>query len=284
MGPRWERTFVRILLTALGKRSTYCITWIVSFWYVLFYPSLRSRTGYYLRRRFPDDQSWVRRFIRSCRLVSEFGMTLVDLLAYNVLGEGSLTAVCPDAEQIYEFCEPPRGIVLVNAHVGCWQVGLSALKHLKKTVSIVMIPDPRVQDLLSRYGIRVIDPRTGLTSVVEMMQTLRRGEIVGLMGDRVFGNEQNTVKATFLGDEISLPLSPYLLASATKVPIAVMMASRISSRTYKLRLAKVIEVPPELGRNPGSYAPYAQQFADCLEQFVQQYPWQYFNFYNLWEN
>ena len=62
-----------------------------------------------------------------------------------------------------------------------------------------------------------------------------------------------------------------------------MTAPNLGGSAFELRLAKVIEVPPNLGRNPEAYTPYTQMFADCLEQFVHDFPWQFYNFYDFWQ-
>ena len=129
----------------------------------------------------------------------------------------------------------------------------------------------------------VIDPRTGLAGVMQMTEALLRGEIVAMMGDRTFGDEQNTVTAQFLGGPVAFPVTPYRLASATGCPVVVLTAPKVDSSSYQLRLTKVIEVPPGVGHCfAQAYARYAQQFADCLEEFVREFPWQFYNFYDLW--
>lgn len=278
----WQQQFFYTLLRTLGVRPAYHMMYVVTFWYVLFYPAVRRRTRHYLSRRFPDRRGFIRRFLTAHRLVRNFGRTLVDLAAFGVMDNPGITASCPDEAKLFELCDRKGGFVLVNAHVGCWQVGMSSLKHLAKPMNVVMIPDPRARKFIDQYGVRIIDPRSGLESVVEMMQALRRGEILGLMGDRAFGDHKNTVKVRFLGGEIAVPVSPYRLASATGVPVVVLLAPRTGPKSYELRVGAIIEVPRGLGQNTESYAAPARQFADCLEQFVRDYPWQFYNFYDLW--
>jgi predicted LPLAT superfamily acyltransferase len=160
---------------------------------------------------------------------------------------------------------------------------MSTLGEFEKPISIVMIPEPKTVALFDKKVAEVIDPRTGLPGVMLMTQSLLRGDVVTMMGDRTFGDEHNTVRATFLGGEIALPITPYRLASSTGVPIVVMMAPRTGKKTYEMRLVKVIHVPPGLGKQTEKYRLYAQQYADCLDAFVREYPWQFYNFYDLWD-
>lgn len=282
LGQSWQHRFFHGLIRTLGKRPAYHMMYLVTFWYVLLYPRIRRRTRFYLDRRFPQRTGFFRRFLDTFALVRNFGRTMVDLAMFGILGKDSLRATCPDADRLLEICRGEKGFVLLNAHCGCWQVGLSALGYMEKPVSIVMIPDPQAQKFLDKYHLHVIDPRSGLVGVVEMMQALRKGGIVGLMGDRIFGADEGSVKVQFLGGEIAVPIAGYRLASATGVPVVVLMAPRTAYAAYELRLIKVIDVPPGLGRKAQDYAPYARQFAEALEQFVEQYPWQFYNFFDLW--
>src|SRR5580698_9254907 len=78
IGKNWQQQFFYWLIRFLGKRPAYHISYIVTFWYVLFYPSIRLRCSFYLRRRFPEHRAHLRRFLDTYRLVRTFGVTLVD--------------------------------------------------------------------------------------------------------------------------------------------------------------------------------------------------------------
>ena len=262
-----------------GKARGYHIAHIASFWYVLFYPSIRHRSAFYLNRRFPQRIRWHQRLFDTYRLVNSFAVTLVDMMVLDLFGPGAITASCPDHNELIERCAREQGFVLVHAHVGCFQIGVSALTQFPKRVSIVMIPEPN-----SKTPANIIDPHSGLEGVLLMTNALLRGEIVTMMGDRIFGSDHNVVPVQFLGSRALFPITPYRLASATGVPVLIMTAPKTSKTSYELRVAKVIEVPPNLGRNAADYAPYAQQFADCIEQFTREFPWQVYNFYDLWMN
>ena len=285
VGKRWQLRFFHVLLRLGGRRPAYHIMYFVVLWYVIFVPAIRRRTRHYLRRRFPHVRSRLRRFWQSYRLVCTFGRSMIDRAALALLGPKALHAVCPDSEAIRDITADSDGAVLVNAHVGCWQVAMTTLGHLTRDVSLVMIPpeglDP--QALLKEAGqpYKVIDPRKGLESILEMMQALGRGEILGLMGDRVFGSAEGRTYATFVGDRIELPLSPYRLAGATGKPILVLFSHKVGFSRYQVRLARVIRVS-EQASTPEACMPYAQEFADALEAFVREQPWQFFNFYDIW--
>jgi len=284
VGKRWQLSFFHTLIRLGGRRAAYHIMYVVVFWYVLFVPAIRRRTQPYLRRRFPGARGPLRRFWNSYRLVCTFGRTMIDRAAFTILGPNSLRASSPDEAAIRDAVPDGTGAVLINAHIGCWQVALT-IGFFEKQVSMVMFPPDTnsPQGRLPARGLpsKIIDPRNGLESVVEMLQSLKRGEILCVMGDRVFGSEESTVRATFLGGDIELPFSPYRLAGAAGVPIIALFSHKTAFSHYEVRLARVIHVPQD-ARTPESCRPYAQEFADALEKFTQEHPWQFFNFYDLW--
>lgn len=286
VGKRWQLRFFHTLIRLGGRRPAYHIMYIVVFWYVLFVPAVRHRTLPYLRRRFPGNRNPLRRFWQSYRLVCTFGRTMIDRAAFVILGPDSLRASTPDGAAMHAAVPGAAGAVLINAHIGCWQVALTVVGGFEKQVSMVMFPPdtdtPQGQLLAQSMPFNIIDPRNGIESVIEMLQSLKRGEILGVMGDRVFGSEESTVPAKFLGGEVDLPFSPYRLAGAAGVPIIVLFSHKTGFSHYEVRLARVIRVPSD-ARTPEACRPYAQEFADALEEFTQAHPWQFFNFYDLWQ-
>jgi predicted LPLAT superfamily acyltransferase len=282
IGGKWQYRFVCWLMRVGGKARGYHIANFTAAWYVLFRPSIRRRCRFYLRRRFPEHSGWWRRLLDTFRLVRSYGATLVDMKVLEIFGPSALTARSPQHEKLVEISAQPRGLVVLQAHVGCWQIGMSTLGEFSKHVSIVMIPEDQTLALFAAKTPTAIDPRTGLGCVMNMTEALLRGEIVTMMGDRTFGGPQTAVAVRFLGGTAEFPVTPYRLASATGCPVLVLLAPKIGHGAYEVRLAKIIEVPPNLGRDPKNYAQYAQQFADCVEQFAMEFPWQLFNFYDLW--
>jgi predicted LPLAT superfamily acyltransferase len=129
---------------------------------------------------------------------------------------------------------------------------------------------------------RIIDPAGYLGGTLEMLQVLKDGEVLCIMGDRVMGGAAGTVSVDFLGGAVELPFSPYKLASASKAPVAIIFPYQDQAGSYALQVAEVIRVPEGLGRSAAAYRPYAEQFARALEEFVSAHPYQFFNFFDMW--
>jgi predicted LPLAT superfamily acyltransferase len=282
IGTRLQHRFFYWLMRFGGMARGYHMANIASAWYVLLYPSIRRRCGFYLQRRFPDRTGSIQRLIDTFWLVRAYATTLVDIKVRAMFGAEKFQVASPNHDQLVEIAKKSTGFVLIHAHVGCWQVGMSTLDRMNKDATIVMAPDAHTDVMLKQTGMKLIDPRAGLQSAMQMTETLLAGNILVMMGDRTIGSDKGVVPVRFLGGDVLFPIAPFRMASATGVPVLVMTAPRTGKRAYAMQLAKVIEVPPGLGRIAKNYAPYSQQFADCLEEFVEENPWQFYNFFNMW--
>ena len=261
---------------------------LVALYYVLLRPDLRRKGEFYLRRRFPEARGFS--LLRhGFRLNVSLGKSLIDRALVGILGPSSTRVSLEGQEELLALLEEGKGLILVTAHVGCWQAALSALAFLKTPVHLLM---QREEGDIDRHyhehrgevaPFRIIDPRGEFGGALEMLGVLKRGEILSVMGDRVLGAERNAVSVDFLGAPVRLPVSAYKLASATGAPVGVLLSAKTADDRYQLRLARVIRVPAALSRKPGALAPYVRQVAETLEEYTRSHPYQFFNFFDMWD-
>jgi predicted LPLAT superfamily acyltransferase len=288
IGSRLQHGVFYLLIRALGRRPAYALLFFVVLWYTL-RPMTRARSAPYLTRRFPKAGRLER--LRHCFLLNwNFGLTLVDRAASGILRQISITASQDDEQALKTLLGEGRGLILLSGHFGCWQTSSVGLNGIETPVHVLMhrAPDDIDRQHFEHAGtdapFRIIDPYGYLGGSLEMLDALGKGHILGLMGDRTFGSDRNTVKVPFLGGTVRLPFSAYRLASVTGAPILVFFSSRIGPGQARHHVARIIRVPQGLGRSGDKYIPYAQQFATALEEMVNATPYQFFNFYDMWEN
>jgi predicted LPLAT superfamily acyltransferase len=271
-----------------GRPAAYLLLYHVVGYYTLFRPSIRGRTAYYLTRRFPG-KGRMGRLLDAYRLSLAFGKALVDRAAVGILGPDAMDVTIRGREEMLHLVARGRGLVLMTAHVGCWQASMSALHCLGVPVHLVMRRDEGEVDrhYFEHAGLpcpfRIIDPaEDSLGGTVETMQALKRGEVVCLMGDRVFGSLRNTLHVPFLGEPVRFPLGAFGIAAAAGAPVAVLFSHKTGPRGYELYLAATIEVPEGTGMHGKALRPAVTSFVEALEKFTQDHPYQFFNFYDLW--
>ena len=287
LGSAFQHRVFYSLIRLGGRRAAYGLLYPVTAWYVLFRPSVRKRAAPYLRRRFPEHGP-AGRLLDCFRLCLALGRVLVDRAVLGILGPDCLEWRLDGWEELQALLGEGRGLILLMAHAGSWQVAMGALARLGAPASVLIHREEGDVDRhFFEHGkgpapLSLIDPAGSLGGTPEMLRVLERGELLGIMGDRPWGGPRGHLAVTFLGDEIPVPFSPYRLASATGAPIAVLFPYRSEHGSYGVRLARVIRVPGELGRGPAAYGPYAEQYIQALEAFIRDHPYQFFNFFDMW--
>lgn len=281
-GNRLGFWFFRMALRGTGLRGAYGLLYPVCLHYLLFDREAVRSALPYLRRRFPEAGR-LRRLGQIYRLFLSQGRQLIDRFAV-------LSGAVPFHFTLHGSgpCGPPdTGLVLLTAHVGNWQAALTTLGHLDRPVHLVMRPEDNaaVQRAL-RLGVntghlRVISAESHLGGVVEILNALKRGEVVSFMGDRPFDFE--TLPVRFLGDEARFPVGPFQIAAAAGCPMQILLCARTGYRRYRVdtshRLAPVYK--PGIPRRIQLQA-WMQQYADSLEGFVRDHPFQCFLFADVW--
>lgn len=247
----------------------------ISTWYAI-RPSVRARCRYYLNRRFPSSTP-TRYFMHTLKLYHNFANILFDRI---LIGHGMKLPVQHD-EYTMELLEDAlgkgKGCVLVSSHFGSWQNGLMGLERLGKPVAIVLWQEEGVELPYFQYdkAIKVINACGGLKTAVEIRNVLRENGIVCMMGDRMTLADKTSRKVRFLGGSITVPTAPYAIAEMTGA--AVVHAASVRSAGGGIRGVRGLENTCEWGEAP-------QVFADWLSSLVEKYPYDFFNFYDMWIN
>ena len=204
VGSSFQHNFFYFLIKYGGHRTAYFfLTFVVAF-YVIFKPSIRKKTDYYLFHRF-KRKHLSRRLFDSYQLYLNLGKSLIDRAIIGILGEEEITMEFSENEKILGLLKEGRGLILMTSHVGCWQAAMSALRFLNTPVHLLLLRDEGDIDrhYFEHAGIespyKIIDPTGYLGGVLEMMQVLRAGEILCVMGDRLFGGKKGSLEVDFLG-------------------------------------------------------------------------------------
>lgn len=289
---RFQHGFFYALIRLGGRRPAYAFLRLVAAWYTLLRPSVRQRSLPYLRRRFPGAtplQLLRHGYHLSCR----FGEVLIDRACLGILGPTAGQArFTKGREDLPALLQEGRGCILLGAHVGCWQVAMAGIDFLRTPVNMLLHREPGDLDRhwFEHRGedtpFRLIDPAGPLGGAVETAAALRRGEVLCLMGDRVGPSGEparGTLSLPFLGAPAPFPVSAFRLAAATGAPVAVLLTHACGPGEYELELAGVIRVPGPLAREPEACAPYLRQYVALLEDYCRRHPYQFFNFYDMWD-
>lgn len=188
-----------------------------------------------------------------------------------------------------ELNESGKGFILVTAHIGAWEVG-SMLPSFQEARRVHVVreaeTDPRAQRFISELvrsragGLYTTHFAEDLQLGVDLLDALRRGEIVALQGDRP-RNGGRTTDVPLFGRPFPVPIGPVALARAAGVPILPVFVFREGRKRYRCSLCPPIRVGG--GSSRQSEIDLAlQRFAGELEWAIAYRPHQWFCFRKLW--
>jgi KDO2-lipid IV(A) lauroyltransferase len=210
-----------------------------------------------------------------------FAMCFADLISTNRRAPklAPLLAAVEGRERLEAAMAETRGLILMTAHLGNWELAgrLLALRFTRPThVLVAAEPDPGVERFL-RGGpapVRFVT-RSHPAAVVRLLAALRRNEIVALQGDRALGT-RGDVAVDFFGAPALFPLGPFVLARAAGAPVVPAFCVLGADRRYTISLGEPIRVAAE-GETVALRA-----WVSVLEEAVRRHPEQWFNFFDCW--
>lgn len=270
-------------LRLFGRRGAYALLWPVVGYFFVFAPGARRASADYLRRLL-GPRSWWQRQRDFWRHIHSFAKMLVDQVA--VLGSHDDFRYTEDGLQnIRDARRADKGVILLTAHAGARAI---AGHRLRTPMNIVMYEAEadRLQRYFKRIGAehlpRVIPADGGPAASAMILRSLRRGELVGMLADRAWG--ERWVSREFLGGVARFPLGPFAVAAISGAPVVITFGARSGTDAMHLQASK----PIELGRVPRDERDAAiERLVDAyvaeLERFVRRFPYQWYNFYRFWE-
>lgn len=285
-GNRLGFWFFRAFLKLFGLSGAYSLLYFVCLHYLLFDREAVSSALAYIKRRFPGCGPFKSAF-KVYRLFISQGKQLIDRFAiisgsnvfdFELKGYERLSALLADEN---------KGFVLLTAHVGNWQVALTALKKMHKPVYLIMRPEDNaaVRESLNidaqDDSIRVISPAGYLGGVVEAMNVLKEGSIVSIMGDRKYGFEGMDI--SFLKDRAYFPFGAFSIAASSNCPVVVLLSAKLPGRKYVVDVSHVLYPHYDGAKDKkGQLRKYVQEFAGVLDKYIEEYPYQCFLFHDVW--
>jgi predicted LPLAT superfamily acyltransferase len=265
-----------------GLRGAYGLLYFVCLHYLLFDRDAVSSALAYLRRRFPE-RSRVRLLWDAYQLFISQGRCLVD--RHAALAGVPFQFEFHGIEQLRAAGK--QGFILLLAHVGNWQIALTALRNMGRPVCLLMRPEdsPAVADYLrvSSTGaeVRLVDPQSPFGGVIELLRYLSEGWIVCMMGDRGYHFQSTSVR--FLGDSARFPQGAFRIAAAAGCPVLFFFAWRAGHARYAIEAPLVCRPVYGEGEDRARrLQEWTQAFATAVEGFAAAHPYQVFLFQDVW--
>ncbi len=262
--------------------------WFVATGYFVFFP-YRVKTGVnFYKALFPNRRLF---YHIGCTWKQFHDFTDVFLeRAMIVNPSGGASFSSRGLEHLERAVKNRTGGVILMSHAGSWDAAAHHLKRELPEINLLLYMGKKQKEQIERQqkddfinaGIKVIgiDKDGGSPfDIVEGVKQLKGGGMVSMTGDILWHRDQRSVQVSFLGYEVALPETPYLLALLSNVPLYVFFAWRIGRERYHVSINApfVIESFSRNDRRK-TIQDAAQKYADYLAENLRRYPFQWYHF------
>jgi len=272
------------LMLKLGRPLGRLLLFPILAYFLLFSPRARRASAQYLRRARGRRAS----LADMARHFHAFASTMQDHF-YLLAGKHGEFEVTLDAPaQAQAMLRRGRGCILLGSHLGSFEIlRARGMAEGLPPVNMLMYLDNAeksgrlLRSLAPDLGSRII-PLGGPDALLRVHESLARGELVGMLGDRAWRNERSC-SIDFLGAPARFPLGPLLVAGLLGSPVVLFFGLYLGGRRYEIRLepfADAIVLDPQ--DRDASVRPWVERYARRLENYCRLAPYNWFNFYDFW--
>ncbi len=280
-------TFI-FILKHLGLGFAYFILRFVVLYFVLFAPLARKSLWFYFRKI--HGWGFWKSFFGLFHNFYVFGQTLLDKVALLSGVKTKFTFDFDGEDHLRKMASDGNGGMLIGAHLGNWEIAGQLLDRLETRVNIVMLDAEHqaikklLDSVIQKHEVNIIPVKPeGFEHLFLIKEALFNNELVVIHGDRhIPGNK--TVTYQFMGRDADFPLGPFQLATKYNKPVTFVTAVKETKRHYHFMATEPKTYPNAIGaERKKQLNRIMTDYISWLEDKVQKYPYQWFNYYYFWK-
>lgn len=295
-GSIWGMRFTAACYRVLGRPLALLLIHLVVTYFYLTDRAGRRASTHYLQRVYAIPQGRAALGRRPGRLSAflhyrAFALSIADRIELWLGRRGGFEFVVQGSEIPDRLADEGRGYIVLGAHLGSFDALRLLADRQGRTVNVLMYTNHaerinRVfRELSPEAEARVIPVVPGsVQAIFEIRERLSRGEVIAVLGDRIeAGDRGRASRVSLLGDPVSLPQSPFLMAGLLECPVVFMTALRTGPRRYTVvaeLLADRVTLPR--AERQKKLEELLAAYAGCLARQCVQSPYQWFNFFDYW--
>jgi len=272
------------LTLTLGYRFGRALLYPICFYFWLFSPVARRASRDFLARvhgRAPRT----REVFRHLHVFASTLLDRIEILAGNAAG---FQVRLHGTEVLESLRGDNRGCLLLGSHLGSFEI-LRVIGESRGHLCVNLVMHEGNARQMSRWlhGLapelakRIIAPGQPET-LLRVRECLERGEMVAMLGDRVFG-EERTVTCEFMGARARFPAGPILAAALLQVPVVTFFCLHRGARSYDAHFEPLVErMDGDREMRTEAVASCVRRYAARLEAHARAAPENWFNFYDFW--
>ncbi|MFH1245772.1 MAG: lysophospholipid acyltransferase family protein [Candidatus Omnitrophota bacterium] len=238
---------------------------------ILKYISSSNHVSYKSRMVFVNFARYLAEFFRSPKIDLEYIANQI-----NFTGK----------EHLEQALAKGRGVLLLSAHMGSWEMGAIVLSMRGYKINVVAWThrDRRINDFFLKRrqnkGVQVIPLGSGIKRV---FTALKNNEIVAILGDIDYGALKAGITVKLFGQDTVIPRGPALFSLRTGAPIVPIFVHWQKDGKIAVSLQQELFYKP-CGDIETDVINLAAKIAEVIEKNIAQYPEQWLMFASRWDD
>jgi predicted LPLAT superfamily acyltransferase len=280
---------IRWIALHLGRPIARTILYPITLYYLIFATKQRQASWLYLNRVLAAKPTW----LDVAKHIHCFASTILDRV-YLITGQfDKLDITFPAENMPLKFSRAGVGCILLGSHVGSFEVLRSyAVKKCPLPIKILMHEGqtPMVMQALHALNSTIAETIIPLTdsenSLLKVKDAVDNGFAVGMLGDRITGEEkEKIVSCQLLGSDVLMPAAPVMIAASLKVPLIVFFGIYTGGNRYEIHFELLAEkISLNRKNRQEEIQQWTQKYVDILEKHIRAKPYNWFNFYDYWQD
>lgn len=230
-----------------------------------------------------NDRKIIKKHIKN--VFRNFAKHLVDFLRLSRLTRDYILshANIEGKENVDKALGAGKGVVMVTAHHGNWEMGAAMIASLGCPFYAIALDhkDKRINDFFLRqraFGDVKIIPLG--TQIKKCFKVLKKNNLLAIVGDRDFSD--TGVKVNFFGHQTILPKGPAIFSLRTGAPIIPTFTIRTKDDNVKLIFEKPLE-SKNLTNSEADVKNLMREYLSVIERYIRDFPGQWYAFRKVWD-
>jgi len=283
-GGAWGHRFFIFLINKLSVRFAYFFLSFVVFYFILFAPLATKSIWKY----FHEIHNYG--FLKSIRMLFanyfRFGQVLIDKIAVRSGQAQKYKFEFENYQAFLDVLNNSKGVILIGAHVGNWEIGTGFFGEYAQKINIVML-DAEYQKIKELFE-KNLNPiahkiipihENDFSHIYQIKEALEKGEYVCFQGDR-FIKDQSAMPLQFMGKLAKFPYGIFQLANRMEAPVVFYFSMREKGMKYKFKF--IFTNNHNKRKSEQNALELMNFYILTLENILKEYPEQWFNYYDFW--
>jgi predicted LPLAT superfamily acyltransferase len=268
-------------MKVFGLRAGYFILYLVAFYYFLFSNTNGAMMDYF---RLSLGYSYWKSQKSLYQNYYLLGQTILDRFAAMAGMASQFNINHHDTHYLKEIDDQGTGAMLLSAHIGNYEIAGYFLKKMKTPVNIVMYDgeNKNIKEAVKKGGVErsvhVIFIKNDMSHIIEIANRMMNKEIIIMHGDR-YKDGMKFIETELMSRKAKLPLGPFqIISKFPEVPVAFVYGFKTSAFDYDFYCSKPLYF------NKNDISEIVKSYTESMEEKINKYPLQWFNYFYFWHS